>query len=296
MQTADLPSRLSAQILAHVRAQRMRRSQHLPEQALADTFRVSRAPIRAALEALAAAGVVRRERNRGFFLEKNSEELDPPAADADAAADDADDEPYLAVAADRLEGVLPERITENELMRRYDLTRNRAVAILGRIAQEGWAERLPGRGWAFLPVLTSREAYDMGYRFRATIETAAILEPTFRVDADSLARLRREQRDLLDGAAQTLSRARLFQRNSEFHETIVGWSGNPFFLDGLRRVNKVRRLLEYRLAVDRSRLARQCTEHLELLDLLEGGELATAAAYLRVHLEGARRVKAPALR
>lgn len=262
--------------------------QHLPEQALADAFQVSRAPIRAALEALRAAGVVRRERNRGFFLEKGGDELDPPSADAE-------DEPYLAVAADRLAGVLPERITENELMRRYDLTRNQAVAILARIAQEGWAERLPGRGWAFLPVLTSRESYDMGYRFRASIETAAILEPGFRIDPEALARLRREQNALLEGGAETLSRATLFRLNSEFHETIVGWSANPFFGDALRRVNKVRRLLEYRLTLDRSRLPRQCREHLELLDLLEAGDLATAAAYLRVHLEGARRTKAPRL-
>lgn len=290
---ADLQSRLSALIIAHVREHRTQRGQHLPEQTLADAFRVSRAPIRAALEALAEQGVVRRERNRGFFLAKDGEDLSETAEIA--RIEDAEDEPYLAVAADRLAGDLPERVTENELMRRYGLTRNRAVAILARIAQEGWAERLPGRGWAFLPVLTSRESYDMGYRFRATIETGAILEPTFRVDPADLARLREEQRALRAGEAMTAPRSKLFRINSEFHETIVSWSGNPFYLDALRRVNGVRRLIEYRLAVDRSRLTRQCDEHLELLDLLEHGELSTAAAFLRVHIEGARRIKAAAL-
>jgi DNA-binding GntR family transcriptional regulator len=273
----------------------MERGQHLPEQALADLFRVSRAPVRAALEALERAGVVRLERNRGFFLQKGAKELDGGAEAAEAVPDEAEEEPYLAVAADRLEGLLPERVTENELIRRYGFTRNQAVKILARIAQEGWAERLPGHGWRFLPVLTSREAYEMGYRFRAAIETAAVQEPTFRVDPAELACLRAEQHALLDGGLRHLPLTRLFQANAGFHETVVGWSGNPFFVDALRRVNQVRRLMEYRVTADRSRLDRQCREHLELLDLLEAGEIRTAAAFLRVHIEGARRIKSVGL-
>ena len=272
----------------------MERGQHLPEQALADLFRVSRAPVHAALLALEREGVVRLERNRGFFLQKGAEELNGAEA-AQAAPDEAEDEPYLAVAADRLEGRLPERVTQNEGMRRYGFTRNRAVEILARIAQEGWAERLPGHGWRFLPVLTSREAYEMGYRFRVAIETAAVQEATFRVDPAELARLRAEQQALLDGGLRRLPRPRLFQANAGFHEAVTGWSGNTFFVDALRRVNQVRRLVEYRVTADRGRLDRQCREHLELLDLLEAGEIRTAAAYLRVHIEGARRIKSAGL-
>src|SRR4051794_37335440 len=54
-----LQAQLSAQILAHVRERRLSRGQHLPEQALADLFRVSRAPVHAALKALEESGVVR---------------------------------------------------------------------------------------------------------------------------------------------------------------------------------------------------------------------------------------------
>ena len=295
MPSGQLSPRISTQILGHVRERRMRRGQHLPEQALADLFRVSRAPVRAALKALEAAGVVRLERNRGFFLQKDADELDDPGAAGAAAPDEAEDEPYLAIASDRLEGRLPERVSENELMRRYGLTRAQAVKIMARVAQEGWAERLPGHGWGFLPILTSREAYDMGYRFRAAIESAAVLEPTFRIDPAALADLRAEQRALLDGGLRHLPRARLFQANAGFHEAVAGWSGNPFFPDALRRVNRVRRLIEYRVSVDRGRLERQCREHLELLDLLEAGEFGTAAAYLRVHIEGARRIKTASL-
>ena len=282
-----LHAQLSTQILAHIRDSRLPPGQHLPEQALADLFRVSRAPVRAALKALEASGAVRLERNRGFFV------LDPGNAAPPAPADE--DEPYLAIASDRLDGKLPERVTENELIRRYGMTRPHAARTMARVAQEGWAERLPGRGWAFTPTLTSREAYDHGYRFRAAIESAALLEPGFSADPAALARLRDEQLALLDGELEHAPAARLFAVNAGFHERVLEWSGNPFFVDALRRVNQVRRLMEYRLTVDRGRLPRQCREHLELLDMIEGGDLVTASAFLRVHIGTARRIKTAGL-
>jgi DNA-binding GntR family transcriptional regulator len=289
-----LQTQLSAQIVAHIRERDLPRGEHLPEQALADLFRVSRAPVRAALKALEQSGVVRLERNRGFFVEKGADELGTTDVGPRSAQHE-EDEPYLAIASDRLEGRLPERVTENELIRRYGLTRPQAVKIMARVAQEGWAERLPGHGWAFTPTLTSREAYDQGYRFRAAIEAAALLEPSFRVDQAGLAVLRDEQRALLDGDLKHAPRTRLFATNSGFHERIMEWSGNPFFIDALRRVNQVRRLIEYRLTVDRSRLERQCREHLELLEMIEGGDLVTASAYLRVHIGTARMIKTAGL-
>jgi len=289
-----LQSQLCAQIVAHIRERAMPRGQHLPVQALADLFRVSRAPVQAALKALEQGGVVRLERNRGFFLEREAGELG--AADSGPIpVSEEEDEPYLAIASDRLEGKLPERVTENELIRRYQLTRPQAVKIMARVAQEGWAERLPGHGWAFTPTLTSREAYDQGYRFRAAIEAAAVLEPSFRVDQAELVALRDEQRALLAGDLDRAPRTRLFAANSGFHERIMEWSGNPFFIDALRRVNQVRRLIEYRLTVDRSRLERQCREHLELLVMIESGDFVTASAYLRVHIGTARLIKTAGL-
>jgi len=55
----------------------------------------------------------------------------------------------------------------------------------------------------------------------------------------------------------------------------------------------LRRLIEYRVTVDRSRLNRQCREHLKILDLLEAGDAAAASAFLRKHIEGANLLKSP---
>lgn len=288
MSRRNLSPRIAFQIVEHVRAHDLRRGHHLPAQALADSFRVSRAPVTAALRFLEDMKIVRSERNRGFYLTRDAHELRGFSLPLD---EDGDDESYSAIVEDRLAGRLPDRVTESELMRLYRVPRGRLVKVLNRIAQEGWIERLPGHGWEFRPTLSSPESYDMGYRFRAAIESAAVLEPTFRIDPAAFKTARERQQALLDGELLRLSRSQLFQVNSQFHEMIVACSHNEFFLDAVKRMNRLRRLMEYRLAVDRSRLTGQCREHLAILDRLESGDRAEAAEYLRAHIEGARRIK-----
>jgi DNA-binding GntR family transcriptional regulator len=293
MGRTSLTAQLAAQILDHIRSNELPRGQHLPSQALADAFRVSRAPVNSAFKFLQNMGVVRFEANRGYFLATDAKDLSELKLIVNEEGEE--DDSYFEIAEDRLAGKLPQQVTENELMRRYDLPRGRLVKILNRIAQEGWIERLPGHGWEFRQTLTSRHSYEAGYRFRATIESGAVLEPTFRIDRDAFRRAREQQQSLLDGAFMRLSRAQLFNINSELHETIVACSGNEFFLDSVKRVNRLRRLIEYRVTLDRSRLTRQCREHLEILDLLEAGKNVEASAYLRRHIEGAKSLKSPAV-
>jgi DNA-binding GntR family transcriptional regulator len=293
MGKTSLTAQLAAQILDHIRSNELARGQHLPSQALADTFRVSRAPVNSAFKFLENMGVVRFEANRGYFLASDAKDLTDLKLIVNEEGEE--DDSYFEIAEDRLAGKLPQQVTENELMRRYDLPRGRLVKILNRIAQEGWIERLPGHGWEFRQTLTSRHSYEAGYRFRATIESGAVLEPTFRIDREAFRRAREQQQALLEGGFLRLSRAQLFKINSELHETIVACSGNEFFLDSLKRVNRLRRLIEYRVTLDRSRLTRQCREHLEILDLLEAGKTQEASAYLRRHIEGAKTVKSPSV-
>ena len=49
-----------------------------------------------------------------------------------------EDETYFAIAEERLSGALPQRASESELMRRYDVPRSRLLKVLHRIAEEGW--------------------------------------------------------------------------------------------------------------------------------------------------------------
>jgi DNA-binding GntR family transcriptional regulator len=293
MSQTPLTPQIASRIIDYARDRPLRADDHLPAQKLADLFRVSRSPINDALKLLESRGIVRREPNRGFFLAQDPAAL---AVDfVDGESPESGEETYFQIADDRLSGHLPDRISENELMRRYALSRGEALRILNRMAREGWAERLPGKGWGFLPSLTSGETYRMAYLFRAAIEPAAILQPDFAIDAEAFARARAQQQNLLDGAYRTLSRSKLFEINSQFHEMIVGGSKNVYFIESLKRVNASRRLAEYRKTLDRSRLVGQSLEHIRILDLLEAGEFGKASEFMKFHLDYALRLKSDGL-
>jgi DNA-binding GntR family transcriptional regulator len=262
--------------------------QRLTEQALADELGVSRSPIRKALQYLESVGAVGSSPNKGFFLNQAVSELRRFAVPVDV---DSDENMYLKVADDRLYGKLPEEVSEADLMERYELTRLQVQRILNRMGREGLVDRKPGRGWVFRPFLNSDTTYREGYRFRMIIEPAALLEPTFRIDKTSFARARREQKAMLDGGIEKWPRTELFRVGAEFHEVLVAAANNSFLLDALRNVNQLRRLLEYRANLDRSRLYRQCEEHLMLLDLVEGGDRMEASYKMRQHLDVARSLK-----
>lgn len=277
----NLVKSLAGQIAAHIRSGGLQEGERLTERKLADQFRVSRSPVRAALKQLEEAGILTSGERSGYRL------ADPAAArNFEFATDTVDDDEkvYLQIARDRVDGVLPERMNESEFQRRYDLTRGRLAKLLRRMAQEGWIERLPGHGWEFLPILTSLEAYRDSYRFRQLIEPAALLEPTFVLDRPALEARLEEQQWLVDGAIWRVADARLFEINSGMHESIIECSQNSFFVDALKRVDRLRRLIDYRQMLDREVARERCIEHIEVLQLILMRRNQEASDFMRNHL------------
>lgn len=278
---SELAEGLAARILEHINAERLAIGTHVAAQDLADRFNVSRSPINQALRLLHEKRVLAHERNRGYFIREtdkiSAQELGLPAEDDVSRV-------YLQVADDRLHGRLPAQVSESQLCRRYGLTRTQLTAVLTRISQEGWVERRPGYGWEFSEMLVTPEALLQTYRVRMALEPAALLEPGYRLAPATAERLRATELRLLDGALETDSPDALHERGVRFHEGIVGACRNPFFLDALHRINRVRRLLSYRSMVVRDRYREQCREHLDILGLLEQGRNTEAAEALRAHL------------
>jgi DNA-binding GntR family transcriptional regulator len=205
---------------------------------------------------------------------------------------DSDEAVYMGIADDRLDGILDTDIRESEMMQRYDVTRLQLQRVLNRMAREGIVERKPGRGWVFQPLMNTPEAYLESYRFRMIIEPAALVEPGYAIDPVELEKCYREQSELLAGGIEKWSRSELFKPGVHLHETIVAGAKNRLLLDALRKVNQLRRLVEYRAKLNGERMRQQCEEHLVLIDLLRRGERVEASHYLRQHLDGARQRKA----
>ena len=276
---------IAAQVVAYIHAQGLAPGSHLPAQALADHLKVSRSPVNHALAWLHSQGVLRREKNRGYFLAKAVDVNDRKLAKAlGLAHTDAVSAAYFRVAEDLLQGSLPNACSEALLKTCYHLTTAQLQAMLSRMAHEGWVHKKPGYGWEFSSMLTTPDSLLQSYRLRIALEPAALLEPNFYLDPQVLQACRAAELHLLAGGIETDTPDQLHQRGVRFHESLVEASGNPFFIDTIQRLNRVRRLLSYRSMQDRQRYKEHCQQHLRILDLLEKGRNAEASEALRRHL------------
>jgi DNA-binding GntR family transcriptional regulator len=290
VQSAQTLSPIGAQLIGLLRTEAWPIGTHLRAQPLADRLRVSRTPVNEALQSLEEIGILVRQQNRGFFLAIAASEIPAalgkraPESEADVVA-----ATYFKIAEDRLQGALPDSISEAALKARYQLSTGQTTALLTRINQEGWAERKPGYGWEFSTMLTTPDSLLQSYRLRLALEPAALLEPGYRLDKAVLARCRAAEAHLLAGGIETDTADQLHARGVYFHESLVEASGNVFFLDTIRRVNRVRRLLSYRSMRDRKRYVEHCRQHLTVLDFLERERNEEASAAMHAHLSSTLR-------
>ncbi|MFI6374307.1 FCD domain-containing protein [Streptomyces sp. NPDC050546] len=289
MSRPNLTTAMATRLVDLFRRSGLTEGAHVTEQWAADALEVSRTPVRKAMLFLTEVGILDRVPNRGFFLTRDASALARPDL---GDGEDVEQKAYFEIADDHVGGRFTGSFTSADISRRYGLTSRQADRVLSRMEAEDLVRRKAGgRGWEFQHVMATAEAHDQSYRFRMIVEPAALLEPGFAVDAEAFGRHRQQQEALLHGDVLLLPRAELFQVNATFHEMLVGCSGNPFLLDAVRRQNRLRRLIEYRHQVDRTRLAGQAREHLRLLDLVEGGDLEEASVFLHQHLDKVRSVK-----
>lgn len=288
MRTADLAEKISGRLSMDIAEGQYSAGDKMGTQALADRYGVSRTPVRAALSLLTERGVLEQRPNRGFFVSENI----PEGALVSAGRDELSEE-YQVLAEDWIRDRIPEEMTEFALRERYGWTKMRTAEHLARAQREGWAERKDGYGWRFLPVAKTPEAFNQIYRLRIALEPVALLEPSFKINHARLAELREVQQRLIETDPDAMPNETILGHGAAFHEALVEMSGNPFFLLSLERVNRMRRLMEYRARVDRARLRNECGEHLEILTLLDEERVLEASERLRRHLQDAHDRKAP---
>ncbi len=288
---AHHPSRLQKDLadrmLALFRNGGFASGQRLTELALARQLNVSRTPVRGALAHLAKLGVVESADGRGFTLREA-----PPLEGSEAGQPEAEDDALIiAIARDRLDGVLADTISEADLMRRYAVSRQAVLRALASLLEAGIAVRKPGYGWSFEVLPHDPVARDESYRFRLLIEPAALLEPAFRLDPAWAARMREtHERALVEPWTSTSSIA-FFAMNAGFHEGLALASGNRFIHHAVVQQTRLRRFSNYHWTYGTERVAVNCREHLDILDRLEAGDREIASLLMRRHIERSRQLK-----
>lgn len=257
------------------------------EQKLADFLGVSRTPVRAALAQFEAQGFMTRRANRGMELVSS-----PPVA-AQGAVMDEDDELIARIARDRRAKVLLEEVSEKYLMEVYDQTRATIKHALVRLSDLGVVERRLGYLWRFIDDVWDASARREAYLFRGTVEPAALLSPSFTLPDTWLADMRRRHEEFLHTPWTEASSVGFFETNAAFHEGLAVASGNRFFGDSIRRLNRLRRLANYDWKHGVERVEVSCREHLAILDAIDTGDRRTASRLMREHLDLASRLRTP---
>ncbi|HAT23989.1 MAG: GntR family transcriptional regulator [Pantoea sp.] len=281
MKISALTERLAQKIVGLIDTGNIAPGAHLSVPRLAESFDVSRSPVREALVYLEQKGVLQQKLNRGFFVK---EDYAPQQHDEAAPADGSDLPEYYQLAEDWLQDNIDAEVTELYLMKRYNLTKSQLSTLLARGISEGWVERKQGYGWRFLPVAKTKAALENIFSFRMVIEPMAILEPTFNAPQEKIDEIRRELEMLLDNGIERLSPKQLQLAGYRFHETVIAFSNNPFFEISLRNVNRMRMLMDYRIMDDRSRYYAEVNDHMRLLALIESGQRIEASYMMKQHL------------
>lgn len=261
----------------------------LNENRLAEQLGVSRTPVRAALEHLAAQGFVERKPNRGVEL------VAPPPLPAPALeTGEDDDELLLRISRDRQQGRLADYVSEKDLMQSYSLGRPAIKHALERLAELGVVERKLGYGWRFLADVWDYAARQESYRFRMVIEPAAIREPAFTLPPGWFEDMKAQHEAFLRAPWTEASSIAFFEMNAAFHEGVAAASGNRFFVAAIQRQNRLRRLSNYDWKHGRERVEVNCREHLEMLARMHAGDTELAALLMHRHLDVASRLRSSA--
>ncbi|MCX7561899.1 GntR family transcriptional regulator [Sulfitobacter sp. F26204] len=283
---SQLQMELASKILEFAREESLKVGDALRESTLAQRFSVSRTPLRAALKHLCKIGAVKHIPQRGYFLAQDSTNL--PTIEIDQP-----EQPtrriYNQIVDAYFEGMLVDRVSEAQLMRRFSVERQTLQEALLRLSREGFMRQNPGYGWVFVPLQKSREAdtRDM-YRFRLVLEPAALLEPDYTADLAKIAAMRIRQTRLIESLESDFDVAEVFEANEELHHNLTTFSGNRYFVNALEYHDPSGRLEEYRHYQDRKRIRKACEEHIKVLDAVAAGNMNDAAELLRQHIISAQ--------
>lgn len=254
----------------------------LSERELAAHLGLSRTPIRSALQVLAQDGILKKNENNKWVLNRQPEAQPKAQIESESAA------LGLRLCRDRLFGRVDPVIRESDLMRRYGVSKALLNRALVELAADRIVERNTGYGWRFVNMLDDARSLEASYDVRLAIETASLLLDSCQIDRSRLSVQQHLHEDLIAGKIETITPSELFEINADFHLMLAEFSQNTFFVQIIQQQNDLRRLTEFLSQTTSPGMRRSCEEHLSIMLALEEGDTRRAVALLEAHLRGAR--------
>lgn len=273
---------LAQKILEIATERGMAPGERMAEQAIASLCNVSRTPVRKALQILAEKGLVLPDTDGGYRFAADPVML--ARSDADLI-DASEDGLHAAILRDLAAGRIGEVQTVASLQRRYDASRQTVQNALMKLSEDNLAERGAGQQWLLKQFAVGAEALAKSFEFRLAAEPLALTMPDFKRDATAIFSLRQSMLALKAMDERDFDR-RLFERTDmDFHLLIAKSCGNPFMAEALTAHHRRRFALPAANHVGTFRLMQSNTEHLQILEQIERGQMTLAADLMRVHLQ-----------
>lgn len=201
------------------------------------------------------------------------------------------DRVFVALRDDLMSGKLSptERLSENALADRYDVSRTPVREAMARLLADGLLERRDRGLYPYRPSLDDLEGL---YELRTTVELRGIvrIEEGTR-DAHDRDVLGPElDRWLALRASPPRPDAGFVAEDERFHVTLLASSGNSALVSALELVNvRIRpvRMFDY---LTEDRMEATIDEHIRVAEFILDGRLAEGRETLTTHIEESRRV------
>jgi DNA-binding GntR family transcriptional regulator len=273
--------KLARKIVEYTLERSMRPGDHLPETTLSEACGVSRTPIRSALRLLEMNGIVQRREEGGYFLDHAPEEA---GVSGMSQLEEMEDSLAARILSDRAERRITDVQSVSALVRRYAAPRSAVLNALKILSADGVVAQLPGRAWAFQPLLDTPNSLAESLSFRLALEPQAILAPGFEMDSQKSGLLRQQMEDFLGRSDGHMSSVAFLHLDCAFHSLIAESSGNRFIRGTLLAHQRLRLTTQKDHTIPDFRLRQSLEEHLDILDSLERMQHQLAADQMVLHL------------
>lgn len=211
----------------------------------------------------------------------------PHLPDPASSADSDPDSPLAAITATLEEDIVfgrlhpRERLTEDELMGRFDSKRHAVREVLARLERMGLVERRRNVG-ALVRSFSSREVAEL-YAVRALLESEAARLIALPVAPTALERLVAIQARH-DAAVRAGSAPRVFRENLAFHQALFELTGNQTLQRAIAEYARQTHPIRFGALIAADYRERSRSEHWRMIDALREGQRKALVALCAQHL------------
>ncbi len=273
--------KLARQIVDYALENGLGEGDHLPEMILSNACGVSRTPIRSALKILEINNIVIRREEEGYFLKIHP---DVAVSGGMGQLEDVEDSLANRILKDRAERRIADVQSVSALVRRYEEPRSSVLNALKILSADGIVAQLPGRAWAFQPILDTPNALRDSLSFRLILEPQAISAPGFAMDSQKAGMMRQQMEEMLARHEDEISNTAFLRLDCAFHSLIAEGSGNRFIRGALLAHHRLRSTTQEDQSIPDFRLRQALEEHLDIFDSLERSQHQLAADQMVLHL------------